>query len=196
VSEFSNIAAFHRFAGLVRRDFHQCGVLFPSDRFIAFFAETLFGELPNNWLGRLAFKGPAPKRIRETPDRTTYRACCRPLTRMAENRPTSTACRRSDCRTPRHTCNRIFLGIFFVGRRLGPRSSVRDTFVDILLGHARPNTREIRIRRQHRLLRCTGSNKKQRQSKPSNPPTDLHDIDCVTVFERFKCSPTKKRDGR
>jgi hypothetical protein len=69
--------------------------LFPSDRFIAFFAEAALGELSRDRFRRLAFKQSLQKCVCEAADHATDRACCRALTRVAEDCTTRAACCRA-----------------------------------------------------------------------------------------------------
>ena len=150
-----------------------CVELSPADWVVPFFAEAAFGELPGAWFDRLAFKeSPLQKRICEAPDRTGNCACCSASTRVAKNRTTSTACSRAHHRTRCRSLDRIF----FVARpTVGSCFSVSDTFADVLLGHARSNTREMLVGREHRLLRCAGGDREQRRSKCRNSRSGLHD---------------------
>ena len=150
--------------------------LSPPDWLVAFFAEAVIGDLPSDWLRRLALKQSSlQKCICEAPDRTTNGACSRASTRVAEDRTTRTPCSRAHNRSRCRTRDWIFFRIFFVGlSSLGSRLSVSDTFVDILLGYSRSNTQEMGVGREHGLLRCTGGDHEQSETKCRHLPNGVH----------------------
>ena len=132
----------------------RCINLAPANWLVAFFAEATLGELSRDRFGRFALKKPPLQKCHcEASDCTTYCPCCSALTCVAENCTTgTTGCGTGD-RTRRRTRDWIFRRSLFVLSSFRARFS--DTFVNISLGRRRPNGGEMRVRGEHRLLRCT-----------------------------------------